>query len=604
MRISAVQVQNFRSIVDSGLIRVEPLQAFAGENNAGKSNLLRAIQLFLTAGTGGVEENDFFDEAKPLIITITFNALTKNEKGKLRLYLVDGKLTIEKRITLEIDKRSGKIKPSVEYHGYQAKPKDWWLSTDTIVEKYGSRPKWKDIAEENGILEYVTDSEGKVTKASYEQGILKLIVEKEDLEFEEPKLGETQALGFQQVLLDELPIFRLLPAVTDYSSEIDRRTTKTTFHLLMGDLADRILKFDKRYAQVEQNLQDLKILLNAPDIDETRETGKERLSVLDDVENKLRDIIAQLMPSVKGVRVRVDIEQVRDLFSRGVSILVDDGKLTEVGMKGHGLQRCVVFGLLQALIMNQRGQLVKAPDGISSDGASNEQTIILAIEEPELYIHPQMQRLIYRVLNEFAVTDQVIYSTHSPAYVDVAKYESIAVVRKESLDEGTKVKQCEHGILEDESERKTFQFLSSFGLEQNRMFFTKKVILVEGEQDEIAILTAGRHLNIFKEFPEELGVSVVIVGNKQEMPKYMKLLNAFEIPYTILHELDGNPATEINEKIVSLLGNNRAVSMETRLEEVVNHSGHFGKTYDAKRFFEKSESVTDKLQIIVQALFA
>lgn len=90
------------------------------------------------------------------------------------------------------------------------------------------------------------------------------------------------------------------------------------------------------------------------------------------------------MPSVKGVRVRVDTEQVRDLFSRGVSILVDDGKLTEVGMKGRGLQRCVIFGLLQALIMNQRGQLVQTPDGTPSDSASNEQTIILATEEPEL----------------------------------------------------------------------------------------------------------------------------------------------------------------------------------------------------------------------------
>ncbi len=177
------------------------------------------------------------------------------------------------------------------------------------------------------------------------------------------------------------------------------------------------------------------------------------------------------------------------------------------------------------------------------------------------------------------------------------------MVRKESLDEGTKVKQCKHGILEDESERKTFQFLSSFGLEQNRMFFTKKVILVEGEQDEIAILTAGRHLNIFKEFPEELGVSIVIVGSKQEMPKYMKLLNAFEIPYTVLHELDGDPTTEINEKIVGLLGKNRAIPMETCLEDVVNHKGHFRKTYDTKRFFENSESITEKLQGIVQALF-
>jgi len=61
MRLTNLRIQNYRSIVDSGEINIEPLQAFVGENNAGKSNILNAIQVFLTSGTGGITEADLFD---------------------------------------------------------------------------------------------------------------------------------------------------------------------------------------------------------------------------------------------------------------------------------------------------------------------------------------------------------------------------------------------------------------------------------------------------------------------------------------------------------------------------------------------------------------
>ncbi len=50
MRLISFQVKNYRSVVDSGEIRIEPLQALVGQNNSGKSNLLYALQVFLTAG--------------------------------------------------------------------------------------------------------------------------------------------------------------------------------------------------------------------------------------------------------------------------------------------------------------------------------------------------------------------------------------------------------------------------------------------------------------------------------------------------------------------------------------------------------------------------
>lgn len=604
MKLINFCVENYRSVVNSGDIRIEPLQAFVGENNSGKSNLLHALEIFLKPGTGGISEPDFFNPRKPIVIKATFSELTPLERKELRIYLLGDRLILEKHIELENGSTSGKLKSKAEYHGYIAKPKDWWLSTEQVISREGARPNWEQIAIDHEIIDYVRSESGRVNKGSYEAGLRKILIEREDIEFEEPELGQTQALGIQPNLLRLLPNFHLLSAITDYSDEIDKRSSTSTYRRLMGDLADRILRLDPRFQQIETTINTLKNLLNPPKVEEQREEGKERLSVLKDIEDKLKEIISKLMPSVCGVCVNVEIEETRDIFSRGVSILVDDGKMTEVQMKGHGLQRCVVFGLIQALILNQRNRLVPDPGENPEETNENQQSIILAIEEPELYIHPQMQRIICGVLKEFSITDQIIYSSHSPLFVEIGQYETIGVVRKDSVEAGTYVCQCELGTLDAESERKTFQFLTSFGMEQNNMFFAKKVILVEGENDIIAVLATGRDLSLFGEFPEELGFTIVQTEGKDEMIKFMKLLNAFQIPYVILHELDGNPDSDINRLIQNLLGGNKAVKLDNRLEDAVQHDGHFGKAYAAKKFFEDSNNITESFKEKVRELFS
>ena len=97
-----------------------------------------------------------------------------------------------------------------------------------------------------------------------------------------------------------------------------------------------------------------------------------------------------------------------------------------------------IVSLLQALILNERKQLVEGdPLG---EGQIN--PIILAIEEPELYIHPQLGKLFYDVLLTFSGKDQVIYTTHSPRFIDVYEYESIALITKTKVD-GTKLINCD-----------------------------------------------------------------------------------------------------------------------------------------------------------------
>lgn len=86
------------------------------------------------------------------------------------------------------------------------------------------------------------------------------------------------------------------------------------------------------------------------------------------------------------------------------------------------------------MILNERNELINDDPSKIDDNP-----ILLAIEEPELYIHPQLGKLFYDVLNEFGNKQQVIYTTHSPRFIDVYENENIALVTK-SKSNGTKNK--------------------------------------------------------------------------------------------------------------------------------------------------------------------
>jgi len=132
MRLIRLQIKNYKSISDSGEIRIEPLQALVGPNNSGKSNILYAIDVFLSPQAGGVGIGNFNDGAQPIVITATFANLLPEERRPLSKYLLGDKLILEKHLRIETDDRSGKEKVAAEYHGYMAEPCDWWLSVEGV----------------------------------------------------------------------------------------------------------------------------------------------------------------------------------------------------------------------------------------------------------------------------------------------------------------------------------------------------------------------------------------------------------------------------------------------------------------------------------------
>jgi putative ATP-dependent endonuclease of OLD family len=310
MRLCRINITNFRSIKATGDVSLGPLQAFVGENNCGKSNILRAVQCFLSPGAGGVEPGDFNDQSEPASIECEFRGLTESERRKLRAYLLGYRVILRKEMRIEIDTARRKASVKTDYHGYRGEPKELCYSITKIVEK-GGKPDWAALAEAGGFLPAAATADDKVNKTSFIKALDRFLVEN-DVEYETLELGETQALGIPQNLLAALPESYMLPAITDYSDEIDRRSTTTVFRTLMGDLSERLLRVDSRYKEIEQALARIKALLNV----EEGQNAPARLEALGTVETQLTDTVRRLMPSIKGVNLSVEIEESRDVFEK------------------------------------------------------------------------------------------------------------------------------------------------------------------------------------------------------------------------------------------------------------------------------------------------
>lgn len=598
MRLTELSIRNFRSIKKFESFRVNNFQAILGENNCGKSNILAAIDAFLGAGSGGLKRSDFNDCDDAIVIKAKFKVNSPQLRSAWKPYLIGDELILQKHFRLEIDPRSFKESVKAEFHGYKSNPKEWFLSIEKIIAAKGDRPKWKEIVEVNGMPDYFLDEKGNCTKTLFEKGLSKYIQEN-DIEFDEPDLSETQALGLSSVAVSNLPRFYLLKAITDYSDEVDKRTTNTTFRRLMADLSDRIIKKDPQYIEIQTSLDRISTLLNKVKIE--GEEGESRLQTIGIIESRIQSLLVKLMPSVEGVKLKVETEDIKSIFSKGVELLVNDGVETDVLAKGHGLQRCIVFSLLQSLILNERNELV---DG---DEEKKMYPIILAIEEPELYIHPQLGKLFYDVLEQFANSDQVIYTTHSPRFIDVSEYENIALASK-TKENGTIIKNCKVEAFDGIDNKKIYKGISQLNSDVNELFFARRVLLVEGSQDKVGVIETLKKLGLIHVRPEELDFSIIVTDGKGSIPFFARVLNAFEIKYVILHDGDIKEMmtpdevdfeNKRNGEIHTLCSGN-VVIFPCKMEKTLGLDKHFKDQYEAYSYFSKHENINEDYENIIK----
>lgn len=117
----------------------------------------------------------------------------------------------------------------------------------------------------------------------------------------------------------------------------------------------------------------------------------------------------------------------------------------------------------------------------------SDSTSAVVINEPELSLHPALQKKAFQLLLDFSSDRQIIISTHSAYFIDLNSISRGAnLVRVSTGSEGTKIYQLgaeAKNIIAKLSSHNIFN-PHVFGLDARELFFQDdKIILTEGQED-------------------------------------------------------------------------------------------------------------------------
>ncbi len=556
MRIETIEIDNWRSISHLKA-DFNDFAVIIGQNNHGKSNIISSLLFFF--GKIKPDKQDFLDANLPAYIEIKYSQLDENDQTTFRKYLSNDN-SIKVRKTLNTDLK-------FSYNGYYELANEEWLNPANSG-NYTSRDSISEIP----LNDFVPTS-GRITKAIVEQAQTEYITANSaDLEFDYT-LEDGNFLGLKTVAQGIFGDVFFIPAVKSASEEL-KPNGSSVFSDLYAKVLNKLAESNEIYLNAKRQVNELVSILN-----KTNQEGEDNANRPEELNIFEQNIATELGGWNTSIEVEVTPPNIDDIFKVGTQIWINDGVKTDVNRKGNGLQRALIFALIKSYANIIRQENNQPNEGGANRQASNSSYFI--IEEPELYLHPQAQRDLYSTLKTLSENNnQVIVTTHSNSFVDITEYKSLIIAKKESVAEGTTVKQCTSDLFAEIDERRKLNLIYWINPERSELFFAKKVILVEGQTDKTIIPFLAKSLSIFRN-----DYTLVDCGSKDNMPLYLKLLNGFKVNYIVVYDRD-HQAHKGADAIAS------ANTSSANIENVINSD--YGKSIVFDNDIEEEIGLVDR----------
>jgi len=485
VKIEFIKITNFRSLKETVQIQLPQICALVGPNNAGKSNILNAINKVL--GKDWITVNNF---------------------GEEDVYLSE----YDRNIDIEIQFKEPYMYEA--FKGTAASPIDKIKFSYTrykVGEYKGQRRLEKNC---------LTKDDKQVTVLA-----------------EKPKTGTQMKFRplttIPQEMQENIPVIFL---GTDRSLKNQLPGSRNSL------LATLLNDINRNFEDPKNTIQGKKADGTAVDVSRLQRFNQcisEAIKALRtdqfvELENSIRDnALHQLGFDIEKDRDKLDIyfNPLSSLeFYKSLEIWVNENNFkvnaTELGA---GFQNAIVISILKAFEERRK------------NGA------IFLIEEPEMFLHPQMQRSLYKTIRKIGETNQVIYITHSANFVTVPEFDEIRIVRK--TENGTTIKQST--LVPDPKLKEKFR--KELDPERNELFFAQRILIVEGDTEKLAFPEYAKRLNI--DF-DKVGSTIVEVGGKRNIIDFVELALSFDIPVAFVYDKDSsdfqgkkNEEAEYNAKL-------------------------------------------------------
>ena len=520
MRLFHVIIRNFRCI---GEFEIWPkdFTSLIGPNNSGKSSALRAIEIVLNQESPSPDEWPKGRDNQPIQIEVAFDEIQGWERSTPGVASHVFKDNVRLRMTASLSyDANGKPKVTQSWESFRCEESIQGWDDNATFTKLDA--ELQSLARTNDITAKSFAGQGAKEK------LRSLIREQlpDRVTLGEP-LWSSAGISIPNALQQAIPQAQLIPAVRDAND--DCQPGKTSFGALLEKIILPAIIGSDEYKNVISSVDTLRTKLRSRAEDQ-----------IETVKLLLQEITASLSQLILAtVFLDLDPPDAKKFIGANTLLQLDDGTPTRIGLQGHGLQRALIFAMLEVLATKSAVKTIT-----DSDQTNRRQTVLL-FEEPELFIHPHLMRRLRDTLTKIASRPdwQVVVSTHSPFLVDVASDPcSLVIHRRSSSSRPPGVKQLRIDPLAGEKrkdERQRLRALLDFHPTVCEAFFAKHVVLVEGDT-ELAVFskpqTVCRLAGISDEQTRD--VTIVSCNGKWTIIPIARLLCAFGIPTRVVHDCD------------------------------------------------------------------
>ncbi|WP_114821087.1 ATP-dependent nuclease [Chryseobacterium sp. KLBC 52] len=491
--ISRVQIKNFRNFLDVD-VALDHKQVIIGENNVGKTNFLRAIQLIL--------DKDYSDSDRQLIPEDFHDSIDNPmENGK------------EIEINLEIKgyEHNSKIKAQFVDAVISDAPPTLRLTYKFIPNK----DEFEKIINYKYIIFKGNNEEYKFTNEDRSYINIYVIRALRDVE-RELKSNRNS------------PLYKLVKQYeisSDHLEEISDALKEAAEGILeLDEIVHIKASLSNRFASLSGLQTDHQITLRTFDIDTERllytlqvymglkERPVSELSL--GLANILYISLMLILLKDKTILPIIKPEQFGSLVAEdGEGIL---SKLYEVSEKGN------------YILKKEKEDIEALYNFMDEHNYRHQAFTILAVEEPEAHLHPTLQRLIYREVLHNNNTS-VIFTSHSTYITSVTPLNYIVHIRK--VDDSSKVFSTVSLSLPVKEKKDIERYIDA---KRGEIYFGKGIILAEGITEEYFIPAAA---DLIEKPLDNYGIVVCNIDSTNFKP-YIQLLNTLNIPWVLFTDGD------------------------------------------------------------------
>jgi putative ATP-dependent endonuclease of the OLD family len=553
MRLSSARIRNYHCLKDL-TVKFDAVTSLIGPNDAGKSSVLRALDWFFN-GTTALSEKDLSAYADPedraIEVEVTFTDFEAAERETIGDFFLPAGVN---SLTVCRSWEDGEEEATCIVAAYP--------SFDSVRSR-GTAAKaleaYRQLQKDEKLMLPAVSSKAKADTAmrEWEQAHPEALVTQ--------PVNAAALMGPKGVIAK---FFEYVFAGVDMRAGEEARESK-------GSILSRLAaSVDKK--EFEDRIKELDLRIR-----------KAREGILEEFNQKTDSVARELSREVSGLcsgrEISIGSESKELRPSIELQLRVKHGSTNvELERQGHGFQRATMLGALLHLA--------------DRDAAVDRQkSILLAVEEPEIYQNPIQSRRLARALQERAENPgsrlSVLYATHSPIFISPLHPERVRRLCRRQSGKGpreTGISTYSLGALKKRvSEayvpRKSLprQVLAVMNEAFTEAFFAEAVILVEGETDKAVLDEVIARDGAL----ERYGITVASASGKANLITAEAILSQLGIPSLTVFDSDsGNPGRQRNEEEAAAEFEkgrklNRALLEHHRvLNEPDYPKGHLGST--------------------------